>query len=178
TGATGATGATGVTGATGATGATGTTGATGVTGATGGTGATGTSLTADSGFAANTSGAIIAVVLGGTNVPLPNSQNLSPDVTVNGANDTFTVVNAGRYYITYQISTTAALLLSTRLLINGVANTASTVAPVLSLSNFNNDVIVTLTAGSTITLQMFGLLGSATLLGSGAGAALTIIRLS
>ncbi|WP_157265690.1 hypothetical protein [Bacillus sp. FJAT-26390] len=116
--------------------------------------------------------------MGGTNVPLPNSQNLSPDVTVNGANDTFTVVNAGRYYITYQISTTAALLLSTRLLINGVANTASTVAPVLSLSNFNNDVIVTLTAGSTITLQMFGLLGSATLLGSGAGAALTIIRLS
>jgi hypothetical protein len=162
---------------TGATGETGATGATGV-GTTGATGVTGTSLTADSGFAANTSGAIIAVVLGGTNVSLPNSQNLSAGVTVNGADDTFTVVNAGRYFLSYQVNTTAALLLSTRLVINSSPNTASTITPVLSLSNFNNDVIVTLTAGSTITLQLFGLLGAATLLNGSAGAALTIIRLS
>ncbi len=178
TGVTGATGATGTAGATGVTGATGATGATGVTGTTGATGATGTSLTENSAFAANTTGGIIAVVLGGTNVPLPSSQNLGTGITVNGANDVFTVATAGRYFISYQVNTTAALLVSTRLLINGVANTASTVAPVLSLSTFNNDVVVTLTAGSTITLQLFGLLGAATLLSGSAGAALTIIRLS
>ncbi|URN35584.1 hypothetical protein M8561_06680 [Bacillus velezensis] len=37
---------------------------------------------------------------------------------------------------------------------------------------------MTLTAGSTIQLQLFGLLGAATLLRGSAGAALNIIRLS
>ncbi len=43
------------------------------------------------GFAANTSGSVIAVVLGGTPVPLPDAQSLGANVTVNGANNTFTV---------------------------------------------------------------------------------------
>ncbi|NIK79833.1 hypothetical protein FHS15_005000 [Paenibacillus castaneae] len=177
-GDTGPTGATGTAGATGATGVAGATGATGTAGATGATGATGTSVTSDSAYAANTTGALITVVIGGTNVPLPSSQNLSPNITVNGANDTFTVANAGRYYISYQVNTTAALLLSTRLIINGTQNTASVVAPALSISSFTNDIIVTLGAASTVTLQLFGLLGAATLITGGAGAALTIIRVS
>ncbi|WP_325175900.1 BclA C-terminal domain-containing protein [Paenibacillus profundus] len=111
-------------------------------------------------------------------MPLPNAQNIGAGITVNAANDTFTVSTAGRYYITYQINLTAALLVSSRLLINGAANVASTIVPILSLSSFNNDIIVTLTAGSTITLQLFGLLGAATLINNSAGAALTIIRLS
>ncbi|OBY76559.1 hypothetical protein BBG47_26350, partial [Paenibacillus sp. KS1] len=183
TGATGATGVTGVTGATGATGATGDTGATGATGATGtgatgATGATGTSTTATSAFAANTTGATIAVILGGTLVPLPSAQNIGPGITINGTNDTFTVSTAGRYYITYQVNLTAGLLLGSRLIINGAANVASTITPVLTLSSFNSDVIVTLAANSTISLQLFGLLGTATLINNGAGAAVTIIRLS
>ncbi|SYX85090.1 conserved protein of unknown function [Paenibacillus alvei] len=48
----------------------------------------------------------------------------------------------------------------------------------LTLSSFNSDVIVTLAANSTISLQLFGLLGTATLINNGAGAAVTIIRLS
>ncbi|WP_309484973.1 BclA C-terminal domain-containing protein [Bacillus atrophaeus] len=181
TGVTGATGVTGVTGPTGVTGATGITGPTGFTGATGmigPTGITGTGVTVTSGFASNTTGGLIAVVAGGTTIPLPSDQNLSADITVNGANTVFTVGPAGRYYISYQINLTAGLLVSSRILINGSAFTSSIISPAVSLSNFNNSFITTLAAGSTIQLQLFGLLGAATLLGGSAGAALSIIRLS
>ncbi|WP_231587069.1 BclA C-terminal domain-containing protein [Paenibacillus sp. E194] len=120
----------------------------------------------------------MAVVLAGTLVPLPSAQNIGPGITINVANDTFTVSTAGRYYITYQVNLTGGLLLGSRLLINGTANVASTITPVLTLSSFNNDVILTLAAGSTISLQLFGILAVATLINNGAGAAVTIIRLS
>ncbi|MDF4194069.1 MULTISPECIES: BclA C-terminal domain-containing protein [Bacillus amyloliquefaciens group] len=181
TGPTGSTGATGVSGPTGFTGATGGTGPTGFTGATGGTGptgSTGTSLTATSGYASNTGGGVVAVIVGGTTISLPNEQNLSADITANAANTVFTVAPAGRYYISYHINLTAGLLVSSRILINGTPPASSIIAPVASLANFNNSFIVTLPAGSTIQLQLFGLLGAATLLGGSVGAALNIIRLS
>ncbi|SIR73635.1 BclA C-terminal domain-containing protein [Bacillus velezensis] len=181
TGATGGTGPTGITGATGATGpigSTGVTGDTGPTGVTGATGGTGTSLTATSGYASNTGGGVVAVIVGGTTISLPNEQNLSADITANAANTIFTVAPAGRYYISYHINLTAGLLVSSRILINGTPPASSIIAPVASLANFNNSFIVTLPAGSTIQLQLFGLLGAATLLGGSVGAALNIIRLS
>ncbi|ABS73664.1 collagen-like protein [Bacillus velezensis] len=177
-GITGVTGDTGPTGSTGATGVTGPTGSTGATGGTGPTGSTGTSLTATSGYASNTGGGVVAVINGGTAIPLPNEQNLSADITANAANTVFTVAPAGRYYISYHINLTAGLLVSSRILINGTPPASSIIAPVASLANFNNSFIVTLPAGSTIQLQLFGLLGAATLLGGSAGAALNIIRLS
>ncbi|MCM8506767.1 collagen-like protein [Bacillus amyloliquefaciens] len=178
TGSTGATGVTGPTGSTGATGVTGPTGSTGATGGTGPTGSTGTSLTATSGYASNTGGGVVAVIVGGTTISLPNEQNLSADITANAANTVFTVAPAGRYYISYHINLTAGLLVSSRILINGTPPASSIIAPVASLANFNNSFIVTLPAGSTIQLQLFGLLGAATLLGGSVGAALNIIRLS
>ncbi|MGR6062588.1 BclA C-terminal domain-containing protein [Bacillus velezensis] len=178
TGSTGPTGVTGVTGGTGSTGVTGPTGVTGATGITGPPGSTGTSLTATSGYASNTGGGVVAVINGGTAISLPNEQNLSADITANAANTVFTVAPAGRYYISYHINLTAGLLVSSRILINGTPAASSIIAPVASLANFNNSFIVTLTAGSTIQLQLFGLLGAATLLGGSAGAALNIIRLS
>ncbi|MEQ5998337.1 BclA C-terminal domain-containing protein [Bacillus amyloliquefaciens] len=153
-------------------------GSTGATGGTGPTGITGTSLTATSGYASNTGGGVVAVIAGGTTIPLPNEQNLSADITANVANTIFTVAPAGRYYISYHINLTAGLLVSSRILINGTPPASSIIAPVASLANFNNSFIVTLPAGSTIQLQLFGLLGAATLLGGSAGAALNIIRLS
>ncbi|MFB4184944.1 BclA C-terminal domain-containing protein [Bacillus velezensis] len=178
TGSTGVTGDTGPTGSTGATGGTGPTGSTGATGGTGPTGSTGTSLTATSGYASNTGGSVVAVIVGGTTISLPNEQNLSADITANAANTIFTVAPAGRYYISYHINLTAGLLVSSRILINGTPPASSIIAPVASLANFNNSFIVTLPAGSTIQLQLFGLLGAATLLGGSVGAALNIIRLS
>ncbi|WP_288993402.1 BclA C-terminal domain-containing protein, partial [uncultured Paenibacillus sp.] len=177
TGSTGVTGATGETGATGITGATGVsvTGSTGSTGVTGATGATGTSVTSNSAFAENTNGTIV-VILGGTLVPLPNNQNIGTGITVNGTNDTFTLTNAGRYYISYKINLTAALAIQSRVLLNGTAIPASVVSPVLSLSQLQSDFMVTVTAGSTIQLQLFGLVGAAVL--SPPGSTLNIIQLS
>ncbi|UTY67552.1 BclA C-terminal domain-containing protein [Bacillus velezensis] len=165
-------------GSTGATGSTGPTGVTGATGITGPPGSTGTSLTATSGYASNTGGGVVAVIVGGTDISLPNEQNLSADITANAANTVFTVAPAGRYYISYHINLTAGLLVSSRILINGTPAASSIIAPVASLASFNNSFIVTLTAGSTIQLQLFGLFGAATLLRGSAGAALNIIRLS
>lgn len=178
TGATGPTGPTGPTGATGATGATGPTGPTGATGATGATGPTGVNVTATSSFAANTSGSVLAVVLAGVLVPLPDAQVLPADITVNGANTIFTVNTAGRYRLSYEVNTTASLASGTTLLINGTANTASTIAPLVSLSHFSNEIMLDLAAGTTVSLQMFGIVSAATLLPGSAGASLMIARLS
>ncbi|PEB87001.1 hypothetical protein COM94_12345 [Bacillus thuringiensis] len=178
TGATGPTGATGITGATGATGPTGATGITGATGATGDTGATGTSITATYAFANNTSGTAISVLLGGTNVPLPNNQNIGPGITVSGGNTVFTAANAGNYYISYTINITASLLVSSRITINGAPLAGTINSPALATTSFSATIITTLAAGSAISLQLFGLLAVATLSTTTPGAVLTIIRLS
>lgn len=50
--------------------------------------------------------------------------------------------------------------------------------PALSTSNYNNNLIINLTAGNTISLQPFGLLSKVNLVGGGStGASLTIIRI-
>ena len=108
---------TGPTGITGPTGFTGPTGITGPTGFTGPTGITGPNITTNSMFANNTLGGPISVILGGTNIPLSNNQSLG-NFTVNASNDIFTIPVTGRYYLTYQVNTTTALLAGTRLLLN------------------------------------------------------------
>ena len=179
TGAAGPTGTTGPTGAQGPIGPTGATGAVGPAGAVGPTGATGPNLTATAGFAANTQGSSVLVALGGSPIPLPNAQVLSPDITANTGNTVFTVATAGTYQISYHVNTTVALLMGTRLVINGVNSIPSTINPVVSTSNFENQIKVTLPANSTITLQLFTTIaGTAILVSGGAGASLTIIRLS
>ncbi|WP_440986356.1 BclA C-terminal domain-containing protein, partial [Terribacillus saccharophilus] len=159
-------------------GTTGVTGATGLAGTTGVTGATGDVVTASSMYAANTVGSAVLVLLGGTNIPLPSAQNLD-GFTANGGSTVFTVPTTGRYYITYQINTTAALLISSRLVVDGAQVAGSVVAPAVSISNYEGNVIVNLTAGNTVAVQLFGLVGTAVLNGGGStGASLTIIRLS
>ena len=176
TGATGPTGADGAAGLAGITGAAGAAGPTGATGLTGPTGATGPALS--SAFAANTQGSSVLVALGGTPIALPNAQLLSPDITVNAGNTVFTVAAPGTYQISYHVNTTAALLMGTRLVINGTNSVPSTINPALSVSNFENQIKVTLPANSTISLQLFtSIVGTAVLVSGGAGASLTIVRL-
>ncbi|SEI02558.1 C1q domain-containing protein [Halobacillus karajensis] len=135
-------------------------------------------VTNNSMYASNTSGSTILVVLGGTNIPLPNNQDLD-GFTVNGANNTFTVPVSGLYYITYQINTTLGLLGRTRLVRNGSPIPGSILSPAISTSDYNNDLILFLNAGDNISLQFFGLIATVVLVGGGAtGAALTLIRLS
>lgn len=120
------------------------------------------------------------MALGGTAIPLPNIQVLSADITDNTGNTAFTVATAGIYQISYHVNTTLFLLMGTRLVINGVNNTASTIAPIISTSRFENQIKIALTAGSIVALQIYPavLTGTAVLAGNGAGASLTIIRLS
>ena len=161
-------------------GAPGAAGATGPTGPAGPTGPTGPNVTATNAFAANTQGDAIPVIVAGVSVPLPNNQVLSPDITVNGKNDTFTVNTAGRYRISYNINTTLALGVGSRLMISGKTNKASDIkpAPLNPLSRFANDILVDLEAGDEVTLQLYGLLGGATLLPGSVGASLSMVRLS
>lgn len=176
TGPMGPAGAQGPVGDSGPTGLTGATGPTGATGSAGPTGPTGTNTTATSAYA-YASGSALTASLGGTPIPLPNGQILPTGITVDGTSTTFTVATAGRYRIAYAVNVTAALLLSTQIVINGTPNTASIVDPVLSLSNFSNEILVDLAAGTTVQLQVVGISLNLTLT-TGAGATLMITRLS
>ncbi|BDF09857.1 hypothetical protein CE91St49_32870 [Emergencia timonensis] len=126
--------------------------------------------------ALNTNGATIAVLLGGTTVPLPNDQVLD-GFTVDAGNTTFTVPATGTYMVTYRVSTTAGLLMSSRVMRNGTALAGSTFSPAVSVSSYSATTFATLTAGDTLQLQLFGLAGAAVLQG-GNGASLTVVRLS
>jgi hypothetical protein len=127
-----------------------------------------------SGYAANTSGSTIAVVLGGTDISFPNAQNFTSGVTINGSNTTITLSSAGRYFITYKLSTTANLLVSTRVLLNGSSLPGSINSPSVSINSFQNSIITNAAAGSTISVQFYGLIGSAVLTGD---ASISIFRL-
>ncbi|MDC2858973.1 MULTISPECIES: BclA C-terminal domain-containing protein [Comamonadaceae] len=171
TGAQGPIGATGLQGPTGAQGDIGLPGPTGPTGPAGAGGTTATSMAAH-----NTSGSVIAVVLGGTDIPLPNSQNLSGFV-VNGSNTIFTVASSGRYRVKYSIKITNNMLVSARVLLNGAAVDALTENTATSVSRFDGESIITLSAGDILNVQFFGMLGAVTLQ-SGSGAALIVEKLS
>lgn len=172
----GAAGPQGPAGDAGPTGPVGATGPTGAPGPAGPTGPAGTNTTATSAYA-YASGGTLTASLSGTPVPLTNGQILPTGITVDGSSTTFTVSAAGRYRIAYAVNVTAAILLSTQIMINGTANTASIVDPVISLSNYTNEILVDLAAGSTIQLQVVGVSLNLTLT-NGAGATLMITRLS
>ncbi|MDE7082461.1 MAG: hypothetical protein K2O89_01995 [Clostridia bacterium] len=176
-GYTGATGATGPTGPMGATGATGATGVTGPTGATGATGIAGTSVTDNSASASNATNATIPVVLAGTKIPLPSSQTIPAGISMNADNTAFTINVAGKYFITYEVHLTTPLAVGTRLVLNGSAYTPSTIQPLNPMTSFNSSIIVTVDAGVSVSLELFGLNTSA-ILHTGAGANLSIIQLA
>lgn len=183
-GAVGPAGPEGLPGSMGAAGSAGTIGATGLDGSVGLAGAPGAAAplpppTATAAFAANTAGGLITVLVAGTNISFPSTQLMSPDITLTSGNTLFTVNTAGLYRISYHVNTTAAVALGTRLVINGGNIPQSTIPPALSLSQFYNEIEVSLTAGATVQLQMFAplIVGAATLLGGSLGASMMIIRL-
>ena len=133
----------------------------------------------NTGFAANATanplGTTLVVLSGTAVIPFPTAQNLGDSITVNGTNNTFTVITPGRYRIAYAINTTAGLLITSQCLINGTSNLALSFTPLVSASRYAAEAIVTLTANSTISVQLTGILG-AVALSSGQGASLTIQR--
>ncbi|MDY0090974.1 MAG: hypothetical protein RBR78_11495 [Flavobacteriaceae bacterium] len=183
-GAAGPVGPEGLPGPVGAMGNIGPTGPDGAAGAAGITGPTGAAApipppSATAGFAANTAGGLITVLVAGTNLSFPSTQLLSPDITLTSGNTLFTINTTGLYRISYHVNTTAAVALGTRLVINGGNIPQSTIPPAIALSQFYNEIEVSLTAGATVQLQMYAplIVGAATLLGGGIGASMMIIRL-
>lgn len=126
----------------------------------------------------NNAGTTYAVILGGTPISFP-SATYNNGVTANGANTVFTVANAGSYQISYRISTTASLGVGmvSSCLINGTAAPVLTRSPGLATNDFSASGIVTLAAGSTISVQLSGLLATAVLQG-GCGAVLNIVKIA
>ena len=143
------------------------------------TGPTGPNVTATNAYAASTKGAAFMVLMDGTNVALPDAQTLSPDITVNGANDTFTVAEAGRYRVSYNINSLTPLTLGARLMVDGAEIAGSNVMPQkTALSRLANDILVDLPAGAKVSLQVYGYAGLVTLLPNSIGASLSMVRLS
>ena len=183
-GAAGPVGPEGLPGPVGPVGITGPTGFAGDVGEAGVTGPAGAAAptpppSATAGFAANTAGGLISVLVAGTNLSFPSAQLLSPDITLTSGNTLFTINTTGLYRISYHVNTTAAVALGTRLVINGGNIAQSTIPPALTLSQFYNEIEVSLTSGATVQLQMYAplIVGAATLLGGSIGASMMIIRL-
>ena len=175
-GPTGATGPTGLQGDPGPTGLQGDQGPMGPQGDPGPTGATGPAVTASSMSALNTTGATIAVEAAGTPVALPNNHNLGGFI-VNATNEVFSAPETGIYLVSYNISLNAAALVSSQVLLNGAVMAGTTVSPTAQVSTLSATVITNLTAGDTLTLQLFNTAGNVVLQG-GNGASLTVVRLS
>lgn len=180
-GPTGPEGLPGPVGEQGSTGPQGTQGPTGIEGTTGPVGVPAPTPppTATAGFFANTAGGLITVIVAGTNISFPSVQLTSPDITLTDSNTLFTLNTAGLYRISYHVNTTAAVLLGTRLVINGGNVIQSTVPPAIALSQYYNEIEVSLSAGATVRLQMYAplLVGAATLLGNSLGASMMIVRI-
>jgi hypothetical protein len=122
----------------------------------------------------NTTGAVIGIVLGGTNIPLPNNQILN-NFTVDGTNTIFTVTETGTYLVSYHVALTVAVLLTSGVSVNGTLAPSSVLTPLLSVSQYNNTFLLNLTAGDQLSLQLSGLLG-AVVLQAGSGAGLSLVR--
>jgi hypothetical protein len=170
-GAAGATGADGPTGPAGAAGAAGPTGAagpqgvtaegearngaTGPTGPTGPTGATGPNPTAAAAFAANTQGPDINVpAYSGAAIPLPDAQVMSADITANPENTVFQVNKKGVYLLSYRVNLTKPAQVGTKLMINNMARTTSSVIPAAPAASFENQYVHLMNAGETLRLQL------------------------
>ena len=130
----------------------GATGATGITGATGASGPTDTHF-----YAGNTTCPYNHYLLLVVRTLLYQVIKILM-VYLNGSNDTFTVQQTGKYYITYQVNTTAALFSEHKAMVEWI-NCYSRFQfsrPAVSTTFMSNTVIVNLTAGNTISLLIFG----------------------
>ena len=125
--------------------------------------------------AANTTGQSLLVVLGGTSVPLPSAQNLD-GFTTDATNTTFTVPETGTYLVSYRISPTVAVAMSSQVLRNGTAIPGSVFSPAAT-TEYEATFITPLTAGDTLILQLSGI-AAAVVLQGGSGASMTVVRLA
>lgn len=123
----------------------------------------------------NSSGTAVVVVLSGTRVPLSDHQVFN-DVLIDGTNTQLTILESGNYRLEYSINLTAAVLTQSRLMLNGSPLPSTVINPTAAVSNLRSSTITYLNTGDIISLELFGLLGVATLQ-NGSGASLLIEKL-
>jgi len=137
-------------------GPTGPTGPTGpAEGAAGPTGATGPNPTAAAAFAANIQGPDINVpTYSGVAIPLPDGQVMSADITANPENTMFQVNKKGVYLLSYRVNLTKPAQVGTKLIINSMSRTTSSVIPAAPTASFENQYVHLMNAGETLQLQL------------------------
>lgn len=112
-------------------------------------------------------------------IPLLAGQFLQSGISSNAAGDVFTVAEEGVYRIAYYINITTPQLVYANLMINGAEYDLSFVDTGDMTSNLINEVIISLSANSTVSLRLGSGESSVTAdLASGCGAALVIQRLN
>jgi hypothetical protein len=107
---------------------------------------------------------------------LPDAQNLSTDIILNGDSTILTIQPEGRYYISFSVRLTEEEIIGARLIVNGDPVASATLNAVLPRSELNGEAILTLPANSSLSVELFDYDGVVSLQ-SGAGATLTILRL-
>ncbi|MBD2843580.1 copper amine oxidase [Paenibacillus sp. IB182496] len=148
----------------------------GPAGPQGNEGPAGSNATGTYAYAARTSGGAIAIVLGGTNIPLGDLQQLS-GFSASADNTSFTVSESGSYYISYKVELQSDLMTGAQVIHNGVPLPGSIIPPYKSKDIYQTESIANLSAGDTLSLQFYGVI-AATNLVNGNGATLSIIKLS
>ncbi len=107
----------------------------------------------------------IAVTLAGTDVPFPHAQILPAGFFINGANTIITVAEAGRYQITYHLNMAVTMGVSSQVMVNGSTLPGSLSVAGGSQTGLHSSVIVNLAAGSTISVQLGGMISYVTFAG-------------
>ncbi|GAA3399855.1 hypothetical protein GCM10020370_02000 [Paenibacillus hodogayensis] len=112
------------------------------------------------------------------NIPFPNAQNLSADITVNNPTaDTFTLNTAGRYLITYSVYPTLTLLTTFQLTRNGTGVPGTNINAAIGIGIVYNQVIININAGDLIRVQISATLAATITLASGTTAAtISLVR--
>jgi hypothetical protein len=136
-------------------------------------GAAGAGLNAYGSFS-NDSGTIVAVILGGTSIPL-STTTASLNISYTGT--TATIASAGVYRMSYCIRTTSTLNMSSRLLVNGAGVTSSAISPPQGSDKFCRATTLSLAAGTTVDVQLYANPPVAATLLSPGGAELLIEKL-
>jgi hypothetical protein len=99
-------------------------------------------------------------------------------IATDGTSSIFTVFQTGTYRISYRLAATASSLAASRVMINGIQHTALALIPSTQVNTWAGDAITTLTAGDSLQVQLYNLLGAVTLQGGGGGANIQIMRIN
>ena len=90
----------------------------------------------------------------GAAIPLPDAQVMSADITANPENTVFQVNKKGVYLLSYRVNLTQPAQVGTKLRINNMSRTTSSVIPTVPTASFENQYTHLMSAGETLQLQL------------------------